>query len=56
MDNIQVTHSYEGWKATDANGNEGKASFDEGKEKAIERCKAASDTKPSKKLFKSSEG
>ena len=36
---ITASHSINGWLATDLQGNEGKATFAEGKRVAVERCK-----------------
>lgn len=36
---ITVSHSTNGWLAVDSRGNEGSATFEEGKSVAIKRCK-----------------
>ena len=52
---VQVSHSHMGWIATDSNGNEATATFDEGKDKAIERVKSMSNARVIQRVSKPSD-
>ena len=52
----QISHNSQGWIATDSKGKEGKSTFAEGKDKAVERLNEPSKPTTSKKKSKKKVG